>query len=335
MNPLTALFSSSQSLGLLAQTSKGGTMWMPPAASTFAEHVDFTFYYIYWVSLISTVLILGVLAFMIVKYRQRPGVKSVRTPTHNTPLELFWSITPGILVTVMFFWGFKGYLDMYTPPANAYEIQVTAVKWSWEFTYPSGASDSELHLPMNRDVRLVMKSDDVLHSLFIPAFRAKMDVVPGRYQKMWFKPTKLGTYHLFCTEYCGTQHSTMITWAHVLSDEDFDKKMEALANPFERDGVEVPAVEVGELLFKRKGCTQCHTVDGTALTGPSLKGVFGKTENFRDGTSTVIDENYIRESILVPNAKIVLSYDGVMPSYQGRLKERELDALVTYIKSLH
>ncbi len=231
---------------------------------------------------------------------------------------------------MIFFWGFISYLNMRQPPDNSYEIQVTAKKWSWSFTYPNGHVDNDLHVPIDRPVRLVMSSDDVIHSLYIPAFRLKMDLIPGRYSTTWFEANTAGNYTLFCAEYCGTQHSQMLARVVVHPSGEFDKWLDEAANFLEN----VTPVEAGEILYVRRGCVQCHSNDGAAKTGPSFADVFGTQQALVDGGSVLVDENYLRESILEPQARVRAGYKPVMPTYQGQLKDEEIAALIAYIKSL-
>jgi cytochrome c oxidase subunit 2 len=221
-------------------------------------------------------------------------------------------------------------MNMYVPPEDAYQVNVHAQKWSWEFEYPNGYVDAELHIPIDVPVMLTMTSQDVIHSFYVPAFRIKKDVVPGRYNKTWFRPTLAGEFTVFCAEYCGQQHSDMVTRCIVHEPGEFEKWLENASNLLER----MSPVEAGELLFLKRGCTQCHSVDGSGGTGPTLKGVFGHEQVLADGSRVAVDENYIRESILEPMAKVAAGFDPVMPTYQGRLKDREIDAVIAYIKSL-
>jgi cytochrome c oxidase subunit 2 len=216
------------------------------------------------------------------------------------------------------------------PPVNSYEIQVVAKKWSWSFIYPNGHVDNQLHMPVDRPVTLVMSSDDVIHSLYVPAFRVKMDLVPGRYTKTWFEATEVGTYPLFCAEYCGTGHSTMNSSVIVHRSGEFEKWLEDAAD-FMKD---LTPVEAGQILYSRRGCAQCHSVDGTAMVGPSFKNAFGSHQMMTSGEEILVDENYIRESILEPQAKVRSGYRAVMPTYKGQLKDEEISALIQFIKSL-
>jgi len=308
----------------------GSSFWMPPQVSTVAQGVDWLFNFILAISVFFFLLIVVLMVIFILKYRHREGRAAEASPTHNMALELTWSIIPLILVIVIFVFGFKGFLDMSTPPSNAYEILVEAQKWNWSFTYPNGYVDSNLHVPVNRPIRLVMSSQDVIHSLYVPAFRVKMDVVPGRYAKAWFEATEAGEYDLFCAEYCGTSHSDMIASVVVHPVGEFETWLEKASNFLET----MSPVDAGRKLFQVRGCQQCHSVDGSAKTGPTMLGVFGRSQNLADGTTVTVDENYIRESILEPQARVVAGFEPVMPTYQGRLKDAEITAIIEYFKSL-
>ncbi|HUU82639.1 MAG TPA: cytochrome c oxidase subunit II [Phycisphaerae bacterium] len=338
---------------MLAQTD--GSFWMPTAGSTAAEEVDLLFDVIFWISAFFFTLIVALMVLFIIRYRRRVGRKAEKMATHNLALEITWSIIPLILVIVIFYVGMKSFLAMATPPEDAYRIDVEGQKWSWMFIYPNGHVDSELHVPVDTDVQLTLTSLDVIHSFYIPAFRLKRDAVPGRYSKMYFRATQAGEYTVFCAEYCGTGHSDMLSTCVVhppgefelwlesadplkkLTDEQYqayltDPDAFIAANP-EIKGLETP-VDIGRKLYTKKGCAQCHSVDGSAATGPTFKGVFGKSHQMTGGSMVVADENYIRESMLNPNANVVAGYQAVMPTYQGRLKDREITALVAYIRSL-
>jgi cytochrome c oxidase subunit 2 len=314
------------------------SFWFPPGGSTGAQQVDQLFFFILTVAVVFFALVVSVMVAFVIMYRRREGAQPGRAPSHNTALEILWSVIPAILVAIIFIWGFFSYLDMREPPENSYEIQVVARKWSWLFIYPNGYSDSDLHVPLEWPVSLVMSSDDVIHSLFIPAFRLKQDVVPGRYTKTWFKATAPGTYRLFCAEYCGEKHSTMLASVIVHESGKFESWLQDAANFLEK----MTPVEAGQLLYVRRGCVQCHSVDGSARQGPSFKGVFGTEQLMADGERVAVDENYLRESILEPQSKIRDGYKPVMPLYsrqpkneaQAKEVERELSAIIAYIKSL-
>ena len=307
-----------------------GTFWMPVQGSTTSGGVDFVFYFIFWISALFFALIVGITVLFLVRFRSRPGHEAEPSPTHHTGLELLWSVVPSILVLMMFWFGFQSFMDQYNPPANAYDVNVTAAKWYWEFQYPNGYIDKDLHVPVDTDVRLVMTSQDVIHSFFVPAFRVKKDVVPGRYNKAWFRATEPGNYTVFCTEYCGTGHSDMLANVIVHPPGEFEKWLDEAANFLDK----LPPAEAGELLYQQRGCTQCHSIDGVSGVGPTFKGLWMREEQMADGETIVADENYIRESIVNPQARIVAGYDGVMPTYAGRLKDKEITMIIEYIKTL-
>ncbi len=221
-------------------------------------------------------------------------------------------------------------MNLRTPPEGAYEIQVTGQRWSWQFAYQNGYVDGDLHVPADVPVRLVMSSQDVIHSLFVPAFRLKMDAVPGRYTEAWFQADLPGEYPLLCAEYCGTGHSTMTATAIVHPPGEFEKWLEKASSFHEL----MSPAEAGRLLYRRRGCFQCHSVDGTANIGPTFKRLFGRKQALRDGSVLAVDENYVRESILEPQEKIVAGFEPVMPTYKGRLKDRDVTAIIEYIKTL-
>jgi len=306
------------------------SFWFPEGASRNAEQVDQLFFVILGVSIFFFFIILSAMTVFTIRYRRQDPSVVPHGSHHNTWLEITWSVIPGIIVAVIFVWGFLAYLNMRSAPDDAYEIQVIAKKWSWAFVYPNGHVDSDLHVPVDRPVRLVMSSDDVIHSLYVPAFRIKMDLVPGRYTETWFEANRAGEYTLFCAEYCGTQHSTMLAQVVVHPSGEFEPWLENAANLLEN----LSPVEAGAVLYQRRGCVQCHSLDGSAKAGPSFQGVFGTTQLMTSGESVVVDENYLRESILEPQAKIRAGYRPVMPTYQGQLKDEEIAALIAFIKSL-
>jgi cytochrome c oxidase subunit 2 len=317
-------------LGAITASGGGAGFWLPESGSTLAPSVDASWSLVYWISTFFFVLITFLVVFFVIRFRHREGHRAEETATHNTPLEVFWTAVPLAIVVVLFWQAYKAYLHMITPPDNAYEIQVTAQKWNWLFTYPNGYISPDLHVEQDTAIQLVMSSEDVLHSFFVPEFRVKQDVVPGRYTKVWFEATVPGEYDLFCTEYCGKDHSSMLAKVVVHERGMFDPWLAEVSDIFKDRSLP----EVGELLYNQRGCRQCHSVDGSAGTGPTFLGVYGSTHGLMDGSSVTVDENYIRESILEPRAKITQGYDAVMPTYQGRLKDKEITAIVEYLKSL-
>lgn len=307
-----------------------GSMF-PEPTSTTAGDVDDLFYFILAVSIAFFAIIVVAMFTFIFKYRARPNFEVEPSPDHNNVLEIVWSAIPAVILGVIFFWGFISYLDMRQAPDNSYEVQVRAKKWVWSFTYPNGHVDNDLHVPVDQPVKLVMSSDDVIHSLYIPAFRLKMDLIPGRYSSTWFEANTAGEYTLFCAEYCGTKHSTMLAEVVVHPSGEFQRWLDDAANLLKT----MTPVEAGEVLYTRRGCVQCHSIDGSAKVGPTFLNVFGTEQKMADGTIVKVDENYLRESILEPQAKVRAGYKPVMPTYQGQLKDDEIAALIAYIKSLN
>jgi cytochrome c oxidase subunit 2 len=300
-------------------------------ASTQAPNIDNLFMFISAVNTFFFVLICACIVIFVRRYRRRGPDEVTPHITHNQTLEIVWSVVPLIILIGIFFWGFHGYVTAQIAPANAIEIQVTGKKWVWQFEYPDGMRTlNSFHVPVNRPVRLVMNSEDVLHSFFIPAFRIKKDVLPVRYTEEWFQATKPGVYQILCTEYCGKGHSDML--ARVFVDD------EAQYATWLREGDEeirkLPLKELGALVHENRGCATCHSLDGTRGQGPSWKGVFGTTRQFADGSSMVADENYIRQSILEPQTHIVQGYEGIMPTYKGLLRDREILGAIEFIKTL-
>lgn len=308
----------------------GAGFFLPEQASKTAAPVDSLFWLITGISAFFFLLITALLVYFVVRYRHREGHREERTATHHQALEITWTVIPLLIVIWIFWEGFTGYLNLATPPQNAYEIQVTGQKWNWLFTYPTGVVDGTLHVPVDTDVRLVMSSQDVLHSFYVPAFRVKQDVVPGRYSQLWFHADRPGEYDIFCTEYCGTNHSTMLSKVVVHETGGFERWLEEAGNFL----ATLPPAEAGERLYLQRGCKQCHSVDGKSGIGPTLKGLYGRTAALRDGGSVTADENYIRTSILEPQSQVVAGYEPVMPTYQGRLKDAEISAIIEYLKTL-
>ena len=307
-----------------------GTFWMPEQASTLASEIDGLFYFVFWISLILFVAVIGAMVYFVFRYRRRGDGEHIPAPlAERKVVEIAWIAGPLILCLLVFTWGFKAFLKQSIAPADAYQIQVRASSWAWNFTYPNGTSvGSELRVPVDRPVKLTMSSDDVLHSFFVPSFRVKFDVLPNRYTSVWFEATEVGEFDIFCTEYCGTGHSAMLAKVIVQSEEDF-KAWVATSGMGD-----MTPVEYGAVLFSQQNCAVCHSIDGTRGVGPTLKGLLGRPEQFTDGTSLIADDNYILESIINPAAKIVDTYPPAMPATYSTLQPQQLDALVAYIKSL-
>jgi cytochrome c oxidase subunit 2 len=305
--------------------------WMPRASSVTVDHVDWIWHFMVWVSALSALLILGAMVYFCFKYKatsRKANELSEPSTDHNTTLEIAWSIIPMFVVVALFVWGFRGYMELRTPPQGALEIRATGQKWKWLFEYPHG-TDDVLHVPVNQPVRVIINSVDVLHSLYMPNFRTKMDAVPGRYTELWFNATEAGEFPIFCAEYCGTSHSDMLSRVVVHEPGGYEKWVEEVKKKIE----ELPPVELGKLMVEQNGCTTCHSTDGTPKVGPTWKGMFGHDVATSAG-NVKVDENYIRESILDPQAKIVSGFAPAMPTYKGKLSDKKVDGIIAYLKTL-
>ena len=300
----------------------------PEAASTIAREVDALYFYLTAVSAFFAVLIGGLVVGFAIRYRRRQRDEPPPEQIHgSTALELFWTLVPLALVISFFLWGAKLYVEGLRPPAGAMKIHVTGKQWMWKIQHPTGQREiNELHVPVGVPIELVMISEDVLHDFYVPAFRKKLDVLPGRYSRTWFEATRVGEYHLFCAEYCGTKHSEMIGTVHVLEPGDYERWLAGGA------GDETP-VEAGERIFTAMRCDTCHD-QGPGARGPALGGRFGGEVALDGGGTALFDADYVRESILDPRRKLSRGFQPLMPTYAGQLNEEQILALVAYIESL-
>ncbi len=304
-----------------------GFQFLPEQASKLAVQVDILYYLLVGLSIFFALLIFFLIYIFAVRYRRRSEDEVPRQIPGLIQLELAWSVIPFGMALVVFVWGAKLYFTTYTPPTDALEIYVVGKQWMWHIQHPTGQREiNELHIPTGRAIKLTMATEDVIHSFYIPAFRVKKDVVPGRYTTMWFEATKPGSYHLFCAEYCGTKHSQMTGTIVVLEPLQYQQWLSG------GDASETP-VAAGEKKFQQLGCVTCHG-DKPGARGPSLKGLFGNPVQLQSGEIVTVNENYIRESILRPNAKITAGYGAIMPTYQGQINEAALLQLTAYVKSL-
>jgi cytochrome c oxidase subunit 2 len=307
----------------------------PDAASTIAGQVDSLYAFFVLVSAFFSLLIAFLVIFFAYKFRFRPGI----IPAGNTDdghsvggmiLEIVWSVIPLGLSMIMFAWGASIYFTESRPPADAMEIFITGKRWMWKVQHMEGAREiNELHVPMNRNIKLTMTSEDVIHDFSLPAFRTKADVLPGKYTTEWFQPTKPGAYHIFCAEYCGTKHSGMVGTVYVLNQQDYQDWLA-------RGSGEGSMAEQGQSLFNQLGCGNCHPslVNNYNGRAPNLVGIYHNRVQLKDGTVTRADEAYIRESVLFPQAKIVQGYDDIMPTFSGLISEEGMLKLIEYVKSL-
>ncbi|MGA7917702.1 MAG: cytochrome c oxidase subunit II [Candidatus Acidiferrales bacterium] len=299
----------------------------PTAASSIAEGVDHLYFFLTVITLFFTILIFSTIFFFMIKYRRRsPDEIPPDTKTHLA-LELTWTIIPTIITVFIFLWASSLYFENSRPPEAATEIFVVGKQWMWHIQHPEGVREiNELHVPVNVPISITLTSDDVIHDFYIPAFRVKKDAVPGRYTSLWFQATKIGTYHIFCGQYCGADHAEMIGWVYVMSAPDYaawlsgGSKNESMA-------------QTGERLFTQLGCVTCHVAEGTGR-GPSLVGLYGKPEKLRSGDTRVVDETLSRQAIVNPNSILLPNYPPIMPTFQGQINEEQVLQLIAYVKSL-
>ena len=299
----------------------------PERASVQAGQVDAVYFFMVAVSAFFSLLIAFLIVFFAVRYRRRSD-DEIGVAIHGSlALELLWTFIPLGIVMVMFGWGAKVFFDLYRPPAGAMEIFVVGKQWMWKAQHMDGQREiNELHVPIGRPVKLIMGSEDVLHSYYIPAFRVKADVIPGRYNTLWFTATKPGRYHLFCAEYCGTRHSGMIGSIVAMEPSEFQQWLSG-------GRTEDSPAAAGAKLFQDLVCNTCHMGD-TQGRGPVLNGIYGKPVQLQGGGTVIADEAYIRESITNPQAKIVAGFQPIMPTFQGLVTEEQLLQLIAYVRSL-
>ena len=302
--------------------------FFPQQASVQAAQVDGLYFFMLAVTAFFSLLIAGLIAIFAAKYRRRHK-DEIGVAIHGSlALELLWTVIPFLITMVMFVWGAKVFFDLYRPPAGAMEIYVVGKQWMWKVQHLDGQREiNELHVPVGRPVKLIMGSEDVIHSFYIPAFRVKADVIPGRYNHLWFTASKAGTYHLFCAEYCGTKHSGMGGWVIAMEPAAFQAWLSG-------GSVSDSPIAAGAKLFTALSCITCHRQDNTQGLGPMLTNVFGKQVDLEGGSTVVADEAYFRESIVDPQAKVVAGFPPIMPTFQGMVSEEQLLQLIAYVRSL-
>ena len=299
----------------------------PPAASSIAENVDRLHFTLTVITLFFTVVIFGSIFYFMIKYRRRSDDERPPQITGNIPLEILWTTIPTLICAVIFIWASALYVRNARPPASSTEIFVIGKQWMWHIQHPEGPREiDELHVPVGVPIKLTMTSQDVIHDFYIPAFRVKKDVLPGRYTSLWFEATRVGTYHLFCAQYCGADHSQMIGWVYVMEPSDYaawltgQTKTESMA-------------QAGERLFNERGCGSCHSPEN-ADRGPLLAGIYGKPEKLRDGSTRTVDEEFIHQVLADPSSLQLPNYKTMMPTFRGQLDEEQVLQLIAYIKSL-
>jgi len=298
----------------------------PEQASTFAKDVDALYFFVIAVCAFFALLVAVLVIWFGVKFRRRHEGEVGARIEGNLPLELLWSVIPTIISMVMFGWGASVYYHLRRPPDEAMHIYAVGKQWMWKFQHLEGQREiNELHVPAGRPIKVTVTSEDVLHSLYFPAFRTKIDAIPGRYMELWFEPAKVGTYHIFCAEYCGTNHSGMIGSVTVMEPADYQAWLAG--------GTGGTLAERGNALFQQLACVTCHLDSGQGR-GPSLKDIFGKPVELADGSKVMVDEVYLRESILNSQAKIVKGFQPLMPTFQGLISEEGLVALIEHVRSM-
>jgi cytochrome c oxidase subunit II len=290
-----------------------------------AGHVDALYFFLVAVAAFFTLLIAGLILYFAIRYRKGRHPRAVQVHG-STALELLWTGIPLAIVMVIFVWSAVIYFEQTRPPRGSMEIYCVAKQWMWKFEHVEGQREiDELHIPVGRNIRMIMTSQDVIHSFFVPAFRIKADVLPGRYTSTWFRATVPGRYHLFCAQYCGTNHASMVGWVIAMKPADYER--------WASGGVDGSLANAGEKSFQQYGCAMCHRTDA-AGRAPNLVGIYDKPVLLDDGRTVIADESYIRESILNPGVKVVSGYKNIMPTFQGQLSEEEVIGLVAYVKAL-
>jgi cytochrome c oxidase subunit 2 len=299
----------------------------PKAASSVAVQTDQLYFFLLGFSVFILALVFLPILFFLFKYRHGKRVDRTPIKLSTTKIEITWTVIPTLLAMGMCAWAAHIYFYEEVPPANALEINVVGKQWMWKIQHQEGNREiNELHLPVNRAVKLTLASEDVIHSFYIPAFRIKQDVVPGRFTTEWFQPTRVGAYRFYCSEYCGADHSKMAGMVYVLSATDYQ-------NWLARGSPHNTLAQSGEKLFRELGCSGCH-VGNSAIHAPPLEGLYERQVSLSDGTFVRADDKYIRDAILLPASQVTVGYQPLMPTYQGRISEDELLQLIAYIKSI-
>ena len=302
--------------------------FVPESASTESGKVDALYFYLSGVTVFFTLLISGIIILFVVRYRRRTPYEIPRPIAGSHALETLWSVIPFVIAMSIFVWSAGLYFHQFRPPKNAIEVYVVGKQWMWKFQHATGQREiNELHVPVGRKVKLIMTSEDAIHDFFVPAFRVKNDVVPGKYTALWFEATKPGRYHLFCAEYCGMNHSQMGGWIVVMEQTEFNDWLGGNVS-------QQSASATGQQLYQTLGCASCHGNNGEGGRGPALLGVFNSNVQLSTGQAVRADESYIRESILNPQAKLVGGFGPIMPTFQGLVNEEQIVQLLAYMKSL-
>ena len=302
----------------------------PEAAAEGASRVDMVFFVLFAMSAVLVIAVFGLILFFMFRYRAGTNADRSHQIRNTLPYEITWTTATFVLLMVLFAWAAGVYYRGQKPPQGATTYHVLGKQWMWEIQHPNGRRElNEMHVPIGEPVKLVLASEDVIHSFYVPAFRIKQDAVPGMYTTVWFTPSKPGAYQLFCAEYCGTNHSRMTGTIYVMKSAQYEEWLHELPEV----PASLPMEEKGRASFRRLGCRQCHKPD-TAALAPMLEGLFGTEVTLRDGSTVVADEQYIRESIIDPAAKVVRGYQAIMPTYKGVIDEHQLSMLIAAVRGL-
>lgn len=300
---------------------------MPDQASTIAGGVDHVYFLLTAITVFFATIIFAAIFYFIIKYRRRSDDESPAEIEGSVPLEVLWTVIPTLITVVIFVWSSSLYFKNARPPRSSTEIFAVGKQWMWHLQHPEGPREiNELHIPVNVPIKVTMTSEDVIHDFYVPAFRVKKDVLPGRYTSIWFQATQTGKFHLFCAQYCGMEHAGMIGWVYVMTPADY---AEWLAGGAKGESM----TQTGARLFIQYGCDTCHKPDNTGK-GPSLDGVFGQPQKLKDGRTLTVDETFIRQAITNPNSMPLAEFAPVMPTFQGQLNEEQILDLMAYVKSL-
>jgi cytochrome c oxidase subunit 2 len=300
---------------------------MPSQSSSIAAQTDHAYWMTVWISIPFFFVVVGPMIYFFFKYKRKSEDERTSPVDHNLQIEIVWTLVPTVLLMYLFWLGIQGYANASVAPNEAYQVQVTGQMFNWTFTYPDGTTTTDLYVPKDKPVKLVMSSKDVIHSFFVREFRLKQDVVPGMYTTMWFTATREMESAVECAEFCGDGHSRMLTKVFVLNQKDFE---EFAANGFEDPKNPMPPAVRGKKKYDAL-CSSCHSVDGTRIQGPSFKGVWGRSEKLADGSAITVDENYVRQSILLPQSQIVEGYPPTMPSF-SYLKDKDIEGIIAFLK---
>jgi cytochrome c oxidase subunit 2 len=300
---------------------------LPTASSTLATQTDQAYLFVTYLSIAFFVVVIGPMLYFVVKYKRKSADEKTSPIDHHLTLEIVWTVIPTALLMYLFWIGIQGYANASVAPNEAYQVEVTGQMFNWTFTYPDGTVTTDLYLPKDRPVKLLMSSKDVIHSFFVPEFRVKQDVVPGMYTTLWFTPTREMESAVECAEFCGDGHSRMLTKVFVLGGKDFDA---FAANGFEDPKHPMPPAVRGKKKYDSL-CSSCHSTDGTRIQGPTFKGVWGRKEHLQDGSNITVDENYVRQSIMQPQSQIVDGYPPTMPTF-SYLKDKDIEGIIAFLK---